>query len=238
MRTGFVFGLLCLLILVTHAADPEFPDSVLCSIKATGNITAEFGDEVYVGNGTMKTVNHAAIYEFAAKDVNGTSDPIVFKRLVRPDLTRNGRTYLHYGSDGSSSSRDRDGWVKPSDFKYKADFKPIPDMEYNAFYASVSKIPSMAMLFSKDNKKLIGEWYQLESGSNQKTVTIIYDTVEYFEHNTVDDTFSMAVRNEPMYSTNCTIALSSECKSSGGSTISASMLLVVFVIALLSFTLF
>ena len=218
MRFFVVLALACVFALTVNAADPEFPINKVCSITGTGNFTymSEEG-EVCKGNGTMRRVNGVAIYDFKCSWVHSATkkDEDFYCNgalLIRPDLGWVGETaYVFKCKSGRMGAQTGDEYINISRYKYNSTLKPIPGMNYNTYYAYDKFYPSMAMLFTPDNSKLIAEWFKEYDGENN--ITIIYDSVEEYEHNEVDDAFSYEVKDEPSFNRNATTAITSLCKS-------------------------
>jgi len=264
MKFQVVFGfLVCVLAFGVIAGNPKFPKSVVCSITGTGNITFNRnGHTVYVGNGTMKRVNTVALYLVRANRA-GERNTVNFTYLIRPELGGCGRNFMYCGneSNGLYSRIDGAKYYKYTDYKYVSSFKPIANLkDYNAFLATSTVSVDHAFLFRKTDDKLIAEWFRVRH--LDVNISLVYDSLEVFHHDKPDDAFDLDVESPYDYMSNSELAVSTKCvqkefedssdesgksgksdKSdqsvqSGGFTISAPWLLIMFVLSVLSFALF
>ena len=194
----------------------------------------------------MKRVNTVALYEFEAEKSDEKKPIVKIVYLVLPDVGGCGKNYMYCGKEnGYYSNVDGARYYKYSDYKYESSFKPISELEnYNAFIASNTQSVDHAFLFSKKNNRLIAEWFRVPS--LKTNLSIVYDNIEVFHHDVVDDAFDLEVKNHTNYLVDSELALSSKCvqdvipedngDGDSGFTVSASWLLIAFVIFVLSFT--
>ena len=190
----------------------EMPMHEICSIQGSGTATFLDDDSFYSGKMTMKRTNGAAIYNFSFQDSQQMDCPAYL--LLRPDLRLSifSQDYDGGGYHHMSSS----DYYPLTSYSFADGFKPVPDMKYICYARNVRRGggKDAAMLFSTDNKKLIGEWFNFSYPDTPTYLTIIYDKVEMFEHDTVDDTFSVDYDDEPEAKKPASEALTSMCTSS------------------------
>jgi len=232
MKFATVFGLVCLVALVANASDPTFPVTAVCSIKGTGKMTYKETlnqkNTELTGSGTMKRVNDVAKYVFNAKN---DKTEAFFEYLVRPDIPCEGIYYVYLGRVNSAFiGKGVYGCVNYSKYKYDKSFKPIKDLDYNAFtYTDKTNGFKLAFLFS-DKNKLVGEYLKYTGNTLTMEVTIKYDKVEFFPHYEVDSQFSSDTPNRSDFRAPSTRAISSRCVQDDGFSLSASELLLALAI--------
>jgi len=201
-------GVLALLVVaVTAESDPTFSVGKVCSIQGTGSVNFKYNGDKYEGTVAMKRVHNTARYDMSVHK-EGSSETVTATALFRPDIGTGEEYFKIYEDNGSGGDLEN----RLESFKYDPDFKPVEGKEYYCFSIKVSfvKHPMGAMLFSKDKKMdLIGEWLDFADG-----ITILYDTVEYYEHENVDDTFSLDYPRYPSAKTQATEAITSTCPES------------------------
>jgi len=209
MKTVIAIAIFAAFFIAVKSDDPEMPTFEICSIKGSG--TAEFtsGSRVFSGKMTMKRTNGFAIYNFSLEDSDGMEASAYL--LLRPDLRKSIFSFESFSITIRSRSSEL---YRLTSYKYAKDFKPVPDMKYICYAIEDRDGKEAAMLFSTDNKKLIGEWFNFADDEDREDMTIKYDKVEDFEHDTVDDTFSIDDENYPDAKKPASDALTSMCGSS------------------------
>jgi len=204
MKAVFAIGLIAIFALAVEGA-PSLPKSHVCSIKGTGTVTIDhIGEETWEGTVSMTRVNQYAIYEFTTTKKGGSGETSEASILIRPDK----KSGDYDNNPLCGCDIELNYYLK--DYEYDKNFKPLKGVDD---YLSFNYYSGLAGMFFTDDKekKLIGEYFAFHCGHSENTfdkITFVYDKVEFFEHNEVDDLFSPGG-----WYPNATDALTSLCEN-------------------------
>ena len=222
-KVAFSFTLLTVCALIVRGADPEMPRRKVCSIQGKGRVIHDFDTESFKGTFIMYRVNGVVLYNFTAFDEDAKE--IEGYLTIRPDLKKT--SYFVTGDHYGHGVHEED--VYPlSRYQYSEDFKPVSGMDY---YCFMYGLRNAAMLFSPDKKMdLVGEFFDWGSKKRPESLTFLYDEVKQFEHEEVDDLFSLKGSYDDDLAKEAPGAITSKCDSS--SIVVAMPLLVVAAVVL------
>ena len=242
-KAVIVLAVFAAVVLVAECK-PVLPKRRICSIQATG--TAQFitSDFPRTGTVTMKRVNEVVLYEFTDKASSTSTSYNYGFLLLRPDLNEGiYRTCETRGSNTKCQGGSLRTTYPLASYKYSSDFKPVKG-DYECFaYSYNGKENDAAMLFSSDGRMdLIGEWFKFSS----TTLTFSYDSVREYEHNVVDNVFSLSgntygaewgSKAQDALTRKCDDVVSDSSSSSNGSAVVMPSF-IALIVALLVYALF
>jgi len=247
MNKVFIACIVVIGILVFDAEGaPILPVKKLCSIQANGTAFWESEYDSHNGTVVVKRVNGVVIYSFTTQKTPSDKAYYFGNILLRPDLEAGAHEFCDYYTPikrnqecGLSRFNDTFSLKK---YKYSSEFNPVPGLECYCFVYYKDN-QTAAMLFSADEKmNLIGEWFSLEEGT--ENFTFLYNNVEDYEHNTIDDVFSIKDFTGE-FATNASTALTYLCNEDSSSSQSDSesasvnaLSFIVFIAVMMVYILF